>query len=288
VSSGPLFRFVQVELPWRLGPPDGRYLLRPPGADARAGAVAVVVIATLGAPERRRLTGRRRSRDAAPEPPPAPVPTGRATIIDVARPLAGKPEAGAWLQAGGEDEVADGLAVLNRMLHAQRIAAADPDVHPVARRQTLVARIGFGPGEQVADGLWTSARELTMLEGRRRRAQALEPQARLAAILGAREPALVCAELALRARADLDHGRPREAALQLLVTLDAAVAELAGAPQAAALADRLTELRARRDPVTDAAQAALTGALSDAQREAVASALGRIESALRALAAAGA
>jgi hypothetical protein len=288
VSSGPLFRFVQVELPWRLGPPDGRYLLRPPGAGAQAAAVAVVVIATLGAPERRRLTARRRRRDAAPQPPPAPVPTGRATIIDVARPLAAEAEARSWLQSSGEDELAEGLAVLNRMLHAHRVAAADPDVHPVARRQTLVARIGFGAGEQVADGLWTSARELTLLEGRRRRARALEPQARLAAILGAREAALVCAELALRARADLDHGRPREAALQLLVTLDAAVAELAGAPQAAALADRLTELRAQREPVAEAAQTALTGALSDAQRDAVASALARIEAALRALAAAGA
>ena len=59
-----------------------------------------------------------------------------------------------------------------------------------------------------------------------RRARVLHPQARLAAVLGAREPMLACEELALRARLDLDHGREREAALQVLVALDAALAEL--------------------------------------------------------------
>ena len=66
-----------------------------------------------------------------------------------------------------------------------------------------------------------------MPEGRRRRSRILAPQARLAALLGAREAALACEELTLRARADVDQGRPREAALQLLVALDAALAELA-------------------------------------------------------------
>ena len=60
----------------------------------------------------------------------------------------------------------------------------------------------------------------------------LHPQARLAAVLGARERPLACEELALRARLDLDHGREREAALQLLVALDAALAELARGPAA--------------------------------------------------------
>ena len=94
-----LFRFAQVEVPWPLGPPDGRYLLRAaesPGADPDH----VVVFATLGAPERRRLAARRRARDAPPEPEPAPVSTGRATVIDVAQPFAGDEAAAAWLQRG--------------------------------------------------------------------------------------------------------------------------------------------------------------------------------------------
>ena len=47
------------------------------------------------------------------------------------------------------------------------------------------------------------------------------PEERFAALLGAREPQLVAEELVLRARADLDAGRPREAALQARVALEA-------------------------------------------------------------------
>ncbi len=52
------------------------------------------------------------------------------------------------------------------------------------------------------------------------------PEERFAALLGAREQALVGEELVLRARADLDAGRPREAALQARVALEALLAEL--------------------------------------------------------------
>ena len=138
----------------------------------------------------------------------------------------------------------------------------------------------------MAEGRWTAAKELTVPEGRRRRARILAPQARLAALLGARDAVLACEELALRARLDLDQGRPREAALQLHVALDAALAELAGDPHAAELAGRLDELRGQREPVAGAAQAALSGPLSEADASAVAFALERVEAALRARAAA--
>jgi hypothetical protein len=280
-----LFRFVQVEYPWPLGPPDGRYLTRPVG-DPEAEPAHVIVIATLGAPERRRFTGRRRA--APPQPDPTPVTTGRATIIDAGHPVHAETDARAWLARSSDDELAAGLAVLNRALHAYRLATADPGRHTVAADQALVARIGFGPGEQVADGLWTAARELPAPTPRRRRPRILAAQAQLAAILGARVAPLACEELALRARSDLDDGRPREAALQLLVALDAALAELATDPHATALADRLDELRDQREPVADAAQAALAGPL-DAERHAVVeSTLARVQAALRARAAAGA
>jgi hypothetical protein len=106
-------------------------------------------------------------------------------------------------------------------------------------------------------------------------------------VLGARRPPLAGEELTLRARLDVDHGRPREAALQLLVALDATIAELSGDPHAAELTDRLTELRGRRDAVAEAAQAALTGPLDDEDADRVSVTLGRIEAALRARAAAG-
>lgn len=275
-----LFRFAQVELPWSLGPPDGRYLVRAPDA-VQAAPTHVLVFATLGAPERRRLSARRRRRDAEPEPEPTAVATGRATVIDVGAPL-DVVSAQAWLAAAGEDELEAGLAVLNRALHAFRVTTADPYLQPVGRAQVIAARLGFGAGEEVAEGRWAAANELTLPEGRRRRSRILAPQARLAALLGAREPALACEELTLRARSDVDQGRPREAALQLLVALDAALAELGAGPHAGELADRLQELRGQRDAVAAAAQAALSGPLGEADAEAVSFALGRVEAALRA------
>jgi hypothetical protein len=284
-ASQSLFRFVQLELPWQLGPPDGRYLLRPP-TDPDAPPAHVIVFATLGAPERRRLM--RKGREAAPEPDPTPVSTARATVVDVGRPLADVEQARAWLQSAGDAELDEGIEILNRALHAFRLVTADPYLNTVSRRQAIVARVGFGAGEQVADGLWADARELVQAEGRHRRTRALTPQARLAAVLGSRERLLVCEELALRARLDLDQGRDREAALQVVVALDAALAELSSEPDAAALDDRLAELRGQREPVAVAAQAALAGGLSAAERESVAFTLGRIESALRARAVANA
>lgn len=285
-ASSPLFSFVQVELPWQLGPPDGRYLLRAPGAPDGP-PTHVIVLATLGAPERRRLAAARRPRAVEPEPSPTPVVTGRATVIDVGRPFAGAGEARAWLGEAGENQLQAGLDVLNRALHAFRLVTADPYVQPIGRRQAIAARVGYGAGEQVADGLWTGAKDVAAADGRRRRVHVLAPQARLAAVLGAREEALACEELVLRARLDLDHGRGREAALQLLVALDAAIAELAADPHAPELSERVAELRDRRAQIAAAGQAALAGPLDDEHAEAVTSTLARVEAALRARAAAG-
>jgi hypothetical protein len=203
-------------------------------------------------------------------------------VVDVGGPFEDDAAAAAWLGGAGEAELESGLGVLNRTLHAFRLVIADPHVNAVARDQLLTARIGYGAGEQVADGLWSDARELLLRSSRVPRAKVLHPQARLAAVLNGREPSLACEELALRARDDLDHGRDREAALQLLVALDAAVAELALDPHSAALTQRLGELRAQRDVVAAAAQTALSGPLTAEQRQAVAFTLGRIEAALRA------
>ncbi len=293
-AARPLFLFAQLEYPWPLGPTDGRYLLRVPGTSEQTEPPVpgtseqteppqhVLVLATLGAPQRHTLARSRSRRRAAPDPAPAPVATGRATVIDVATPLADRDAAARWLAAAGEEELEASVAVLNRALHAFRLATADPYLGPVARRQALVARLGYGHGEQVADGDWTDARELVLKGSRQRRAKVLAPQARLAAALGGREALLVCEELALRTRLDLDQGRHREAALQLLVALDAAIAELQTDPAADALAPRLEELRLQRELTAQAAQSALAGPLNADQRESVEGTLGRIEAALRA------
>jgi hypothetical protein len=281
IADGPaLFAFAQVEVPWQLGPDDGRYVLRPDG-EPDAQVTQVIVLATLGAAQRRHL-GVRRPRGVDPEPEPTAVTTGRATIVFSDRPLADCATAKAWLRGAGENELAAGLLALNRMLSAFRRVAADPYAVTVGRHQLIAARIGYGAGEQVADGRWEQARELPGSDSCRRRARVLAPQARLAAALGARQTTLVCEELALRARLDLDQDRPREASLQLLVTLDAAVAELAREPEALGLSERVAELRGRRPLVAGAAQAALGAVPSPEQLELVRSTVQRLEAALRA------
>ena len=282
--TGPTtFRFVQFEFPWLLGPADGRYVLRD---ERRTGPAAIVVLTTLGAPQRRLLARRglraRRSRPPA-DPAPAPVPTGRATIVD-ADSLAADAAAD-WLRRIDADaEIARALRTLNRVLQAHRVAAADPSVHEVAAGQALVIRAGFGIGERVADGRWTEAVELRVpgARQRRRRAAVLRPQERLAALLGARDSALTCEELALRARADLDAERLAAAALETRLALEAALVELAPALSAPGMSERLEELRELRDDVIAAANSSLAAPLTERQAETVAHALRRIEAALRA------
>ena len=275
-----LFSFVQFEFPRELGPADGRYVVRE-GADTEASHV--LVLRTVGAPERRRLA-RRRPRAAEPEPEPEPVPTARATVIAA---VAHEDETAAdgWLAGARrdpDDVLAEALRVLNRALHAHAVAGADPLSVEVRREHALVARLGWGRGEQVADGRWAEAVEVPFRPPKRRRAEALRPQERLAALLGGRDRPLVAESLALRARLDLDHGREREAALQLRVALEAGIAELEDAASADELAQRLAELREQRDAVGAAANAALRGPLDAGAHEAVAHALGRLEAALRA------
>jgi hypothetical protein len=276
-DASPLFGFVQFEFPWRLGPADGRYVLR-----GHAGVPAhVLVLETLGSAERRLLGRARRPRRAVPEPPPEPVPTSRATLIG-AEPFATQAEADAWRSGlEPEVEVARAIVTLNAVLHAQRAAAADPWLREVARDQALVVRIGLGAGDDVAHGRWRSAVTVPAPPGAGTRRSSLRSQERLAALLGGRDAALACEELALRARADLDAGRLREAALQLRVALEAALAELVPWAERAGLAARLEELRSERGPVGAAANRAVQGGLDAETAADVERVLGRLEAALR-------
>ncbi|MHB8690957.1 MAG: hypothetical protein ACYDHH_06890 [Solirubrobacteraceae bacterium] len=276
----PLFRFTQIEFPWQLGPPDGRYLLRRDGDPPDAAASHVIVFATFGAPERRRL--QRKRRQAETEPEPVPVPVTRATVVEVGQPFASDAAAGTWLRGAGDDDLDAGLFVLNRAIHVYRLVTADPSVGPVGRHGALVARIGYGAGEQVADGQWTEAIELVEKTGRQSRAKVLMPQAHLAAVLTGRDQRLACEELTLRARLDFDSHRFREAALQVMIALDAAIAEITADSTGPRLAKRLDELGAMRDGIADAGQQALAGPIDDEARENVDQVLRRVESILRA------
>jgi hypothetical protein len=278
------FGFVQWEFAGRLGPDPGRYPVRRFAGDE---VREIVVIGGYEAARRSLLPRARRNRvRAADTPEPGPVEVTRATVID-ATPMYGRDAAEAWLEAAAgersETVVADALAVLNRAVAAYRVSAADPLLADADPARALVVRVGYGLGEQVAEGEWESARELP--RPRARRSRALVPQQRLAALLSGRDVALACEELALRARGDLDAGRQRESAMQLHLALEAAVAELESWRGRSDMGERIDELAGLRDGVAAAANAAIQGGLEPPQVDTVRGALERLEAALRARAA---
>jgi hypothetical protein len=296
VPDGPerLFLFVQCEFPWALGPADGRYLLR---SETDGEAERVVVLATLpanraalspnaGVLRRRAAT---RARAVEPEPEPTPVLTARATIVDPVS-LSVERQARAWLsELDPEREVGAAFAALNRVLHAQRVASADPYAREVSPEQALTLRVGWGAGEQVADGRWLHAVELPWkrpLKRKHRRATTLRVDERLARLLGARERPLQCEEHTLRARLDLDQGRLAHGAAELQLAYTTALPELREENRQD-LAIRIAELEQLRGPVSAQARAALPGSSKAPDEEVVRSALERLEAALRARTAAG-
>ena len=235
------FSFVQWEFAGRLGPEAGRYVVRRfAGDDPRH----VVVIGELEAPRRRRLGA-----PAAPRAGGARAGAGRgrrhardrdrdrsdhrreARTAGWRRPCASasRPSARRWRCSTARST-------------AHRLAAADPYVREVSAAMALATRIGYGSGEQVADGDWEEARELPPPErqGARccwRRSSGWRRCCR-AATSRWRARSSRCARGSTSTRA-----AAREAALQLSLALEAALAELEGWRASAAVATRLDELR---------------------------------------------
>jgi len=263
-----LFGFVQLDFGGTLPLVDGRYVVRDDGEET------VLVIETLGAPAppRRR---RRRPRRAEPVSPPATISLARATVVLAAQPFAGEDSANEWLRviADGEQALdallAQSAALLNRALYVHAVVSEDPHQAAISPERTAAARIGFGSGEQVAVGEWTHAIDVdpshSRGSSRRQRTAELRPQERTAAILGSREQLDACETLILRARADLDAGRSREAALQLRIALDALLAELSGAVDDPSHSEDMATLESRRDEATAAADSAIQGDLTATQ-----------------------
>ena len=279
--TGP-FAFVQLEFGFPLGPREGRYLVR---RSEEAAPERVLVVATgEGEPVARgrlRRRGRGRAVDAAA---PARVPTTLVTLVE-AEAFADETTAESWLVRLRRDDdelarrVEEGMRALNRVLRAHRAAVGDPYVGEVSRSWALARRVGFGDGTSLAEGRFAEAVELPATAPRRTRPPEREgPQQRLAAVLAGREQILVCEELVLRARGDVDSERPREAALEARVALEAMLAELAGE---AAVEGALAAVRERREAVVRAAAAALDGDPPEGGRRAVGEAIERMEEVLR-------
>jgi hypothetical protein len=296
-----LFLFIQMEFAWALGPPDGRYLLR---SQADAEPQHVVVLGTVGARRAsgRGLPGRRRRRPASvagsatATSEPATVPTARATVVDPVS-VSAEHQAQAWLDdLDAERDAHAAVSVLNRLLHSHRIATADPYIHELSPAQAIVIRAGWGEGEQVAYGRWLHAQELPPISAgrgpaKRRRlikdhTAALRPEERLAELLSTRGVPLLCEDLALRARLDLDQGRVALAAIELERAIAVALPEVR-AEGRQDLVLRIAELEQLQSGVNVQALAAMPDGSGAADEEVVRHALARLEALLRARTATG-
>jgi hypothetical protein len=264
---------VQFDFAGALPLADGRYLAR---ATEPSAEESVLVLQKIGAPfaSGRR---RRRTREAESGSEPTALTLTRATSIRAFAPFESEEEAERWLDQACEAEdtvevlVGAGLALLNRALFAQAIATANPrsksDLSSEGAERVL---IGYGSGEEVAAGRFHRAHQVDpspqRSSRRSRREEELRPQERVAALLGGREQLDACETLLLRARADLDAGRTREAALQLRVGLEALLVELKGALADPGHEEDMGTLAERRTEAGEAANAALQGDLTPEQR----------------------
>ena len=152
------------------------------------------------------------SGDAEPEQ----IAICRVTVVD-ASPLADEDEAKQWLvqmrdRDRAESLLADSLRHANRIVQAHRVAALDPYESELAAASAHRIRLGYGTGEEVADGLWSAARQVHPDSTRRR--SALDPDRAMAETLSGRRPRHDSDDLMLRARLDLDQGRAGQALLQ--------------------------------------------------------------------------
>jgi hypothetical protein len=273
-----LFGFVQFDFAGRLPLADGRYLAgtaEPGASDEVPEGDYVLVLKTIGtppAPGRRR----RRGRSAAVEPEPAPLSLTRVTAIRAHSPHADQGEAARWLDEACEAEdtievlAEEAIAPLNRALHAHAVAAADPQGRKLSAEDAERVLIGYGSGEETADSRFTDARQVDLTprasSRRRRREEELRPQERVAGVLRGRERLDACETLLLRARADLDAGREREAALQLRIGLEALLVELEGAVEDPGHKKDMASLRERQAEAVAAAKTAIGGDLTAEQR----------------------
>lgn len=236
---------------------NGRYL------DRQGDQQRVLVIAAEGAPPPARRRRRRpRQTDGEASQPPVAVTT--VTMVRAFDPFDSDAEATAWLGevATGQSTdplLAEMLATLDRALAAEAAASGHAYAQPVRVDDLIGARIGYGDGDRVSDGLYLDAFEIDARGGtaspRRERLNRTRPLARIAAILGGSDTAQACEFLIPRVRSDLDGGRVTSAGLTIEVAVRATIRELDTAledPDHTADLDRLEQLLPELAELTDA------------------------------------
>ena len=268
--------------------------------------------------------GRARRKRPQATPEPAPVATARATIVDPIS-LSAERQAHAWLaDLDAEREARAAVAVLNRVLFTPigsppPIPTSTRSPRPGARDQGRLGRGGAGGRRPLAARARAALGADSSQIGRHAAAgyrRSLSGAAPPGAPRGAARRAgasLLCEDLALRARLDLDQGRLLHAAVELDGAFAAALPELR-AEGRQDLAIRIAELeqlrggvllqaRAARpdgsdtaggeaargpaDPATGTGTAGSSGAPTEPEEEIVRHALERLEAALRARTATG-
>lgn len=228
------FPLVQFEFSHNIGPPAGRYVVRPEGAspvpaqelepdeDPRLGANDVIIIKVEGATVARGRWFARSPRLAQVGEEPRDVPIVVATVIRATAMMRQKAQAAELLGTirASEDErerwVAEGLTLLNRAVSAYRRCAADPYAIDLTRSDARAVRVGYGTAAEVKRGMWEEAIAVDApATPRVSRGLRLMPTQGMAAVLGGNARTLEAEELILRATLDATHGRGRAAALCL-------------------------------------------------------------------------
>lgn len=226
-----LLPFAQLDLPGEVPIGAGRYLVRPldePDADPD-----VLAVNTLGAPRARSRLRRGRPVPVESEPDATPVPLSRVALIK-SIPFESAEAGGRWLErVRGDDELSRNLATevaiaLNRAIEAHRVAAPEIYALPIHAGRAAAVRIGYGNGDELADGRWTEAIELAEKGRKSLRAELVDgvgAQERIAAVLGGRDSVAPAESLLVDAELAHAEGRYPLAA----ITLDAALGAAARA-----------------------------------------------------------
>ncbi len=193
-----------------------------------------------------------------------PVAITTVTMIRAFAPFASEGEASGWLgevAGGGSTDalLAEMLATLDRALAAEAAATGHAYAQAIRVDDAVGARIGYGDGDRVSDGLYLEALEIDARGGtaspRRERLNRTRPLARIAAIIGGSDTADACEFLIPRVRSDLDGGRVASAALTIEVAVRATIRELDTALDDSAHAadlDRLEQILPELAELTDA------------------------------------